>query len=188
MQRFCVKDKTYRAAATQEQKMKKKWFRSTWCPRCSHGYPHPKPRFCCRRFPKPVFPHFSRVVVIHEPSRIRRKREAINTAWLSSDLFPPQTQGGIFPRNLQGSFCGRKLSQNYTTKSRLFVSACGLDGSATSRSVQTFHGLQSPHASRSCIRHPPQAAQRLLLRIIDLTRLAFVGADCSFFLDRDMTE
>ena len=90
----CVKDKTHRAAATQEQKMKKTWFRSGWYPRCSHGYPHPKPRFCCRRLPKPVFPHFSRVVVIHKPSRIRRKREAINTAWLSSDLFPPPQDAG----------------------------------------------------------------------------------------------
>ena len=39
---------------------------------------------------------------------------------LSSDLFPPQTQGGIFPRNPQGSFCGRKQSQKCITKSPPF--------------------------------------------------------------------
>ena len=155
MQRSCVKDKTHRAAATQEQKMKKMWFRSGWYPRCSHGYPHPKPRFCCRRLPKPVFPHFPRVVVIHEPTRIRRKRKAINIACLHPTCFLRRRRAAFFLGIRKVPFVAESKAKTTPQSVRLFVSACGLDGSATSRSVQTFHGLQSPHASRSCIRHPP---------------------------------
>ena len=120
MQRFCVKDKTHRAAATQEQKMKKDVVSVDMVPEVFTRIPTPKTAVLLQTPPENLFPHFPRVVVIHEPTPIRLKREAINTACLSSDLFHPQMQGGNLPRNPQGSFCGRKQSQNYTTKSPPF--------------------------------------------------------------------